>query len=110
MLDAAAAAGMAPFERTKPLWECHYVGGLDPTEGFGRAALIIKVHHSLADGVGGVALLDALLDATRTAPARDLSTLPEFIAVAAPHASGPPVADRLRSIAALPTAGGPTRT
>jgi WS/DGAT/MGAT family acyltransferase len=70
---AAVAEPMAsePFDRALPLWECAYVGGKT-----GRAALVIKVHHSLTDGVGGVQLLDALLDTDRTAPPRDLDRLP----------------------------------
>ena len=44
------------------LWECVYVGGLDQ----GRSAVVLKLHHSLTDGVGGVSLLDAAYYATVT--------------------------------------------
>jgi diacylglycerol O-acyltransferase / wax synthase len=49
-----------PFDRTRPLWE---LTALDlPEEG---AALFFRLHHSIADGVGGNAILGAITDATR---------------------------------------------
>jgi WS/DGAT/MGAT family acyltransferase len=48
------------MDRGKPLWELYVVGGLE----HGRSALITKVHHAMADGVSGVALLEATLDAS----------------------------------------------
>lgn len=41
------------MDRSKPLWDIHVVDGLKG----GRGALIIRVHHSLADGLAGVAFL-----------------------------------------------------
>src|SRR5690606_8746947 len=61
----------APFDRTRPLWECVHVAA--PT---GRAAVVLKVHHSLTDGVGGMGILDSILDRTADAPPRDLSRIP----------------------------------
>ncbi len=74
VLDLAAACAVEPFDRERPLWECTYVEGLDD----GKAALIIKVHHSFTDGVGGVGLLDALLDASRRPKHRTADQLPEL--------------------------------
>jgi len=74
VLDIAADKATAPFDRRRPLWELTSVGGL----GDGRAAVVIKIHHSFTDGVGGVALLDAFLDASREAPSRALDELPEL--------------------------------
>ncbi len=90
VLDLAAEMAEAPFDRERPLWECAYVAGLDE----GRAALIIKVHHSFTDGVGGVALLDIFLDAVRRPPRRARADLPELRPAPAP-ASTPSVADAL---------------
>lgn len=74
VLDVAVECAMTPFDRTRPLWECVYVDGWDGR----RSAVVLKVHHALVDGVGGVALLDALLDAQRRAPERHHDTLPEY--------------------------------
>jgi len=74
VLDVAKHFATAPFDRALPLWECAYV---EPVDG-AQAAVVLKVHHSLVDGVGGVALLDALFDAKRTTPPRDLTKLPDY--------------------------------
>src|SRR3954449_182829 len=58
------------LDRTKPLWELWYVEGLAG----GRTALISKTHHSLVDGVSGVApatWLFALAPAPRELEAGD---------------------------------------
>src|ERR1017187_3894233 len=41
------------LDRGKTLWEIHIVEGLED----GRGALIARIHHALADGVAGAALL-----------------------------------------------------
>jgi len=48
------------LDRSKPLWEIHLVDGLKD----GRGALIARIHHALADGVAGAALLRVMLDPT----------------------------------------------
>ena len=48
------------LDRGKPLWEIHIVEGLED----GRGALIARIHHALADGVAGAALLRIMLDPT----------------------------------------------
>src|SRR5260370_20277613 len=48
------------LDRGKPLWEIHVVDGLHD----GRGALIVRIHHALADGVAGAALLRILFDPT----------------------------------------------
>src|SRR6516225_4583819 len=48
------------LDRGKPLWEIHVVDGLQD----GRGALIVRIHHALADGVAGAALLRVMLDPT----------------------------------------------
>jgi len=47
------------MDRNKPLWEIHVVEGLSG----GRGALIARVHHALADGIAGAALLNIMFDA-----------------------------------------------
>jgi diacylglycerol O-acyltransferase / wax synthase len=48
------------LDRSKPLWEIHVVEGLAD----GRGALIARIHHALADGIAGAALLRIMLDPT----------------------------------------------
>lgn len=70
----AAAAGQmagAPVRRDRPLWALTY---LHPPSG--QAAVILTVHHSLTDGVGGIGLLDVVLDRQRRTRRLDLTTVP----------------------------------
>jgi diacylglycerol O-acyltransferase / wax synthase len=58
VLDVVTTAAMGDFDRARPLWEATLVEGLPD----GRAALVLKVHHSMSDGVGGMKLLLMLFD------------------------------------------------
>ena len=53
------------FDPRRPLWEVWLLPGLAG----GRAGLVVKLHHTIADGVAGVATIAAFLDATAEAPA-----------------------------------------
>ena len=55
--DLCARLLERPLNRDKPLWEIWVIEGLEN----GRFALLIKVHHCMVDGLGGVELLGALL-------------------------------------------------
>jgi len=62
--DLAATAAMEAFDRDRPLWEYTLIDDLPD----GRAAFVMKVHHSMTDGVGGIKLLLMLLDLERDPP------------------------------------------
>lgn len=51
--------GSTQLDRTRPLWNAHYVDGLAG----GRVALVMKMHHALADGVASANLLERMLNA-----------------------------------------------
>ena len=51
------------LDQDRPLWEIWMVEGLESN----KWAIIVKVHHCLADGVGGVELLGLILDASADA-------------------------------------------
>jgi diacylglycerol O-acyltransferase / wax synthase len=61
VLDLARTSAMAGFDRARPLWEYTVVEGLEG----GKSAMILKVHHSMTDGVGGMKLLLMLFDFER---------------------------------------------
>ncbi|OBI62085.1 diacylglycerol O-acyltransferase [Mycolicibacterium fortuitum] len=46
------------LDRDRPLWECWIVDGLDDS----RWALLLKVHHCIADGIAATRLLSRLCD------------------------------------------------
>ena len=64
LLDAVAPQATASFDRARPLWDFTVLEGLPD----GRAALVMKVHHSLTDGIGGMSLLLEVVDLERDAP------------------------------------------
>ncbi len=63
----AARISSQQLDRSKPLWECWFVEGLED----GRFALIFKTHHALVDGVSGVDLATVLFDLSPTPPASE---------------------------------------
>ena len=60
LLEFAQAQALAPFDRTRPLWEGTLVEGLED----GRAAYLLKLHHSLTDGLGGIQLMSLVQSRT----------------------------------------------
>jgi hypothetical protein len=58
LLDVAAKLIMRRLPMDHPLWHASVVTGLAG----GRVALILVVQHALADGIGGLAVLGALVD------------------------------------------------
>ena len=61
LLDFARTAAMDAFDHDRPLWEFTLVEGLEG----GRAALVLKVHHALTDGIGGVQIAAHVVDLDR---------------------------------------------
>ncbi|GAA4738109.1 wax ester/triacylglycerol synthase family O-acyltransferase [Gordonia alkaliphila] len=70
-LDYAARVSESDFDHSRPLWEIAIVTGLVD----GRAAVVFKIHHSVADGMGGLAMSAALFDLA--AEPGDLGPLPD---------------------------------
>jgi WS/DGAT/MGAT family acyltransferase len=79
VLDLAQAMATTGFDTELSPWEAVVVEGVDG-EG---AALVIKLHHALVDGVGGVAVLMHLLDSVRH-PTSERSPVPEVTASRTP--------------------------
>jgi diacylglycerol O-acyltransferase len=84
VVTIARNALMAAFDPARPLWEFTLVEGLVG----GRAALVMKLHHALTDGIGGIELAMHLFDAAGGSAAADRE--PEIVADAsAGKPSGP---------------------
>lgn len=58
VLQFARKTGMAGLDRDRPLWEATFVEGLEG----GQTAVVLKLHHSLTDGVGGMDIARLLFD------------------------------------------------
>ncbi|HUO49578.1 MAG TPA: wax ester/triacylglycerol synthase domain-containing protein, partial [Acidimicrobiales bacterium] len=63
VLELAHKAATTAFDSAHPLWEFTLVDGLDG----GRGALVMKLHHALTDGVGGMQLALLLFDRSEEA-------------------------------------------
>lgn len=79
LLDALQPIATTSFDRARPLWEFTLFEGLDGPDGE-RAAFAMKVHHSVTDGVGGMALLAHFVDLTRDAAERPEHEVPAALA------------------------------
>lgn len=80
VLEFARTAAMSAFDKDRPLWEFTLLGGLEG----GQSALVLKLHHSLTDGIGGVQIASQILDFVREGT--DRGPLPEVDQPAAIHA------------------------
>ena len=72
--DFARIQAMSGFDRSRPLWEFTLVEHLLGD----RAAFVMKVHHSLTDGIGGMQLASLLFDTTAETPPMDDVPVPEL--------------------------------
>ncbi|MFV0494908.1 WS/DGAT/MGAT family O-acyltransferase [Mycobacterium sp.] len=54
-----------PLDRSRPLWEMYFVEGLADD----RIAIVLKIHHALADGVASANLMAQGMDLTPAPPA-----------------------------------------
>ncbi len=73
-----------PFDRRQPLWKLGIITGRED----GRTALVLKVHHAIADGVGFVLMLAALTDF-------EANPQPRAVDAAAHVAPGSPTIEQL---------------
>jgi WS/DGAT/MGAT family acyltransferase len=79
LLAAAARIVEERLSLARPPWRMVVIGGLDPGSVGGRSALVIVLHHVLADGLAGLTILSRLVDG------------------AEPRTVGPPVGARPRT-------------
>jgi WS/DGAT/MGAT family acyltransferase len=71
VLDLAEPDVMTAFDPARPLWQLTIVDGLEG----GRSAFVLRFHHTITDGVGGIALAECLFDPSRRGrPAKAAAT------------------------------------
>jgi len=61
LLDLIASLLATPLDRERPLWEAYWIDGLRHD----RSAFFLKMHHSLVDGVGSLAITRGLTQRSR---------------------------------------------
>mgnify|MGYP001443248425 CR=1 FL=1 len=81
VLSLAEPIAMSGFDRARPQWRAIVVEGLVG----GQSAIIMKLHHSITDGVGGMKLLLEMLDLEASAPDRPRAPAPEVHVMSQPE-------------------------
>ncbi|MEU7767752.1 wax ester/triacylglycerol synthase domain-containing protein [Nocardia sp. NPDC049190] len=66
VLEFARAEAMTAFDPVRPMWRSTLLSGLDGT----GSALVLTVHHSLTDGIGGIQIATEVLDFDRVGTER----------------------------------------
>ncbi|MDQ1377926.1 MAG: diacylglycerol O-acyltransferase / wax synthase [Acidimicrobiaceae bacterium] len=72
VLAIASPEAMSSFDLARPLWQMLVVEGMAD----GRSAVVVKLHHTITDGIGGVKLGMQLFDLEES-PALDPGPIPE---------------------------------
>ena len=65
-----------PLDPEKPLWQIHVVDNCIGEDGKVRQALIIRIHHCIADGMALVGVLLSMYDQAADAPGREAPAKP----------------------------------
>ncbi|HXE20716.1 MAG TPA: wax ester/triacylglycerol synthase family O-acyltransferase [Rhodoferax sp.] len=63
--DRVAELAMRPLDRKHPLWQFHLVPHYQ-----GGSALVVRIHHCIADGIALIAVTQSLVDGGAAPPAR----------------------------------------
>ncbi|HWS57045.1 MAG TPA: wax ester/triacylglycerol synthase domain-containing protein [Actinotalea sp.] len=103
VLEAAADVVTTPLPRDRPLWRAVVVTGA-PDGGVG---VVVVMHHVVADGIGGLALLAEIADRTAEPAARAAGDAPaqaERPRAPAPDRSSDPGSGQATTRRALPAA------
>lgn len=66
VLEFARQECMEAFDPARPLWRFTVLTGLSGD----RAAVVLKIHHSLTDGIGGILIAEQVLDSSREGSVR----------------------------------------
>ncbi len=73
LTELAMALTDQALDRSRPLWQLWYVEGVEG----GRVAIILRVHHALIDGMGGVEMFVRLFDTSAAPAASPPASLPK---------------------------------
>ncbi len=99
LLDLCSLLYQDPFDRSRPLWRITVIEGLES----GNSALLIKMHHTIADGIGSLKMAEFYMQLgadDELPPDIDLAEQrPEPVESADDERSGTPIVGLLRKVA-----------
>ena len=81
LLELTAKTFQDPFDRSRPLWEFIAVAGATGSKKSSvPGAIIMKLHHSVSDGIGALRLAEMYLDFERNPPIDDVEDFAPIVA------------------------------
>jgi len=64
LLDVSSQLFATPLDRERPLWDATLIEGFEGS----RAAMLFRMHHCVVDGVGSIAIFNAMTQRARDLP------------------------------------------
>lgn len=68
--DRVAELAMQPLDRKRPLWQIHLVEDYTGPDGVKGSAMIVRIHHCIADGIALISVTMSLVDGGAAPPER----------------------------------------
>ncbi|MDW5443890.1 wax ester/triacylglycerol synthase family O-acyltransferase [Polaromonas sp. SM01] len=68
--DRVAELAMQPLDRKRPLWQIHLVEDYTGPDGIKGSAMIVRIHHCIADGIALISVTMSLVDGGLPPPER----------------------------------------
>jgi WS/DGAT/MGAT family acyltransferase len=98
LMELAVSTVTQPLDRGAPMWRARIVTGLEG----GQVAVVLVLHHVLADGIGGLAVLNEMVDGAAPAPSINPGTWRPRPAPDAAELRTDAAANRLRALREWP--------
>lgn len=68
--DRVAHLAMQPLDRKRPLWQIHLIEDYTGPDGVKGSAMIVRIHHCIADGIALISVTMSLVDGGAPPPER----------------------------------------
>jgi diacylglycerol O-acyltransferase len=68
--DRVAELAMQPLDRKRPLWQIHLIEDYTGPDGVRGSAMIVRIHHCIADGIALISVTMSLVDGGGAPPER----------------------------------------
>ena len=68
--DRVAALATTPLNRKRPLWQFHLVENYTLPDGSKGSAMLVRIHHCIADGIALISVTTSLVDGGSAPPER----------------------------------------
>jgi WS/DGAT/MGAT family acyltransferase len=69
--ERVAELAMQPLDRKRPLWQIHLVEDYTGPDGVKGSAMIVRIHHCIADGIALISVTMSLVDGGAAPPERN---------------------------------------